>query len=171
MQDSRALDSAACAFRDQMYADVIRDNFVLRGHSCWLSEAVFTEVATQRARLRTLVKSFARDVFGTLTPRARHQLATTYVEPFESGFLGAYALGLWFLHFDEDNWFSLEAVHTKTRAYLASAATMEERLELRLFKGFDNRVFVPEGVVVRDLPVVLNFAQRTLTLWTCRLDD
>lgn len=165
------LDAAAAAFRAAMYADVIRDNFVLTAYTRALSEAAFTEIATRRASLRRAVRELACEHHGPLTPRARHQLRNAYIEPFESGFLGAHALALWFMHFDEDNWFSYDAVHAPARAYLGAAQTMDERLELRLFKGFDNRVLVPQGVVVRDLPVVLSFASRTLTLWTCGLND
>lgn len=171
MQNRPVLDKAAAAFRDAMYASVIGDNFVLRGHSYTLPDATFSEVAAHRASFRRQVKLAVRDLCGTVIPRAEHQIRNTYVESFESGLVGSYALALWFFRFDEDNWFPFDKVQKETQAYLGARQTMDERLELRLFKGFDNRLLGVEGVVVQDLPVVLDFAEKTLTLWTCGLND
>lgn len=58
-----------------------------------------------------------------------------YADRFDSGFLGALALALWFMEFDEDNWFSFRDVHRAIGEVFSERSRISERLELRLVKG------------------------------------
>ncbi len=87
-----------------------------------------------------------------------------YIDVFPSGFLGSYAFALWFMEFDEDNWYSFEAVHKETLKYLNSNISVADRRELRLVKGS----FAPMNL---DLPVVADYENMSVTVWTGALND
>ena len=87
-----------------------------------------------------------------------------YSDVFYSGFLGSYALALWFMEFDHDNWFSFNDVLTETKKYLNSYSSVSNRRELRLIKGS----FPPMNL---DLPVVVDYENHSVTVWTGKLTD
>jgi len=87
-----------------------------------------------------------------------------FIDIFKSGFLGSYALALWFMEFDEDNWFSFEEIHTETNKFLNSYSSVSERIELRLIKGS----FKPMNL---DLPVIVNYKDLSITALTGQLLD
>ncbi len=88
----------------------------------------------------------------------------SYSDNFPSGFLGSYAFALWFLQFGENNWFSFEQVLTETKLYLNSWSSVAERRELRMIKGS----FAPMNL---DLPVVVDYKNKSITVWTGKLND
>lgn len=87
-----------------------------------------------------------------------------FIDIYPSGFLGSYALALWFLEFDEDNWFSFKQIHAETNKFLNSYSSVEERNELRLIKGS----FKPMNL---DLPIFVNYKDLTITILTGYLND
>ena len=87
-----------------------------------------------------------------------------YSDAFHSGFLGSYAFALWFMEFDHDNWFTFDSVQNETKKYLNSYSSVSDRRELRLIKGS----FLPMKL---DLPVVVNYEERSVTVWTGELRD
>jgi len=80
----------------------------------------------------------------------------TYVDCFHSGFLGALALALWLMEFDEDNWFSFSEVHGLIRNVFSERSRTGERLELRLVKGCYSPMML-------DQPVILDW--KTGEIW------
>ncbi len=87
-----------------------------------------------------------------------------YSDVFKSGFLGSYAFALWFMEFDEDNWFSFDAVQKETKKYLNSYSSVSDRKELRIIKGS----FPPMKL---DLPVVVDYENLSVTVWTGNLNN
>ena len=87
-----------------------------------------------------------------------------YPDVFSSGFLGSYAFALWFMEFDQDNWFSFDVVHKETKKYLNSYSSVSGRRELRMIKGS----FPPMKL---DLPVVVDYMDLSVTVWTGELRD
>lgn len=87
-----------------------------------------------------------------------------YSDVFTSGFLGSYAFALWFMEFDEDNWFSFNDVQKETIKYLNSYSSVSDRKELRIIKGS----FPPMKL---DLPVVVDYENLSVTVWTGNLRD
>jgi hypothetical protein len=82
----------------------------------------------------------------------------------------AYAFALWFYRFDADNWFSFDKMFDETAAFFDYNSEPYTGAELRLFKGFDNRVFW--ALIARsDLPVTVDHAERAITLWVVGLAD
>lgn len=166
------------AFLQDMYDGIIFSNFELKADTIHINdERHFLETVDQPARFIELVglrvQSLCEERFDQ--PRAC-QLAVkllqhAYQERFPSGNMGAYAFALWFYRFDEDNWFSFERVHAACDRYLNGYRYQQDRMELRLLKGFDNRDILAGGITVSDLPVVVNYAEQKVTLWSGQLND
>ncbi len=165
-------------FRDGMYENVIRSNFVLRGHSvAFEDEATFLEVANDpfafqawvAMQVEALAERHTED--RRLARMAARLLWHAYLESYPSGGTGALAFALWWYRFDEDNWFSFEQVLAETRHYLDYAFGPHDRRELRLFKGFENAGVLVDAICPADLPVVIHYAEQSITVWTCQLND
>lgn len=167
-----SIDSKAQAFLKSMYSNnVIFGNFVLKVYSYHFKDALnFTERVNDSIYFRGMVSNHIRNIcIDRFSDQEKcenrsKEIYHLYIEDFSSGLLGSYAFALWFMHFDEDNWFSFDAVHEQTRKYLDST-------ELRLFKGFDNDGMLTIPVTVLDLPVVINNEEKTVSIWTGELND
>lgn len=169
---------AAQAFRSSMYNGVILNNWELEYFtSIFENEAAFQEIIDSKSSLAEFVgdqveqislerysNSKAAELAGELVERC-------YDEYFPDSHFGAYALALWFYQFDADNWFSFERVLKETEKYLNFYPEWEDRLELHLYKGFDNTGVLVDPVTQVDLPVVINRGERAITIWTCQLND
>lgn len=169
---------AAQAFRSSMYNGVILTNWELEYFtSIFKDEAAFQEVIDSKSSLAEFVSeqveqislerysnSKAAELAGELVERC-------YDEHFPDSHFGAYALAFWFYQFDADNWFSFERVLKETEKYLNYYPEWEDRLELHLYKGFDNTGVLVDPVTQVDLPVVINRGERAVTIWTCQLND
>ncbi|MCK5682605.1 hypothetical protein KAJ27_00730 [bacterium] len=92
-----------------------------------------------------------------------------FIEVYDSGFLGSLAFALWFMKFDEDNWFSFQQVLTETEKFLADK-TYDDRIELFLLKGLksdcDN-----SAITVEEIPVTLNHSTGLICIWQGKLFD
>ncbi len=84
----------------------------------------------------------------------------------------AYAMALWFYEFDADNWFSWERIQEQTINYFEfHMGGNPWDMELRFFKGFNQRDIIPPGITPPDLPVVINWSEQVITLWVSALYD
>ncbi|MBV6653935.1 MAG: hypothetical protein KI786_09290 [Mameliella sp.] len=169
---------AAQAFRSNMYSGVILSNWELEYFtSIFEDEAEFQEVIDSKSTLAEFVgdqveqislerfsNSKAAELAGELVERC-------YDEHFPDSHFGAYALALWFYQFDADNWFSFGRVQEEIEKYLNYYPNWEDRLELHLYKGFDNTGILVDPITQVDLPVVINRGEQAITIWTCQLND
>ena len=80
-----------------------------------------------------------------------------YIDVYEKGLTASLALALWFMEFDEDNWFSFQDVHDVLKKEFLSRKRVRERLELILVKGS----FPP---MMLDQPVLVDHREGTITL-------
>ena len=96
-----------------------------------------------------------------------------YIDPYNNSIPApGYALALWFYEFDADNWFSWEVIQERTIAYFDyHMDSYPWEMELRFFKGFQNLGIIPPGITPDDLPVVVNWAEQSITLWFSALYD
>ena len=141
-------------FLENMCSSILPDCFELKADSYrFTEEKKFADAVDD-------TNNFAEFVAG----KWNHECLDSYCDSFYSGFLGSFALALWFMEFDEDNWFSFKDVHRETERYLNSVSSVQERRELRLFKGS----FEPMKL---DLPVVVDYAEMSITVWTGSLND
>lgn len=170
--------SSAERFKLEMYKNVILDNWELEYDLTeFADEAHFLNIVDNESEFREFVSrrlvkiSFDQyqnqglaDVAGTL-------LNGLYIDKYFSGFIGAYALALWFFRFDADNWFSYNRVQDTCSLYLDGYSYVRDRRELRLFKGYPNAGVIANSVTVDDLPVVVDYAQRSIAIWRATLND
>ena len=160
-------DKKAEEFIADMTKDILGENFSLKTFSFTLDEEKFEKTVGRQLAFR----NFVNDRLLDLAAKECALCATTYIDTFSSGLQGAYALALWFFRFDEDNWFSFDQVLEKTKAYLNGVSKWNDRLELRLFKGFSLKGILTEAISGPDLPVVVNHGDKTVTIISCELRD
>ncbi len=79
-----------------------------------------------------------------------------YMDVYRKGLTASLALALWFMEFDEDNWFSFQDVHDVLKKEFLSRKRVRERLELILVKGS----FPP---MMLDQPVLVDHREGTVT--------
>ena len=87
-----------------------------------------------------------------------------FIDAYESSFLAPLALSLWFMEFDEDNWFSFNEVLGFLEPVFQKRAKKSEMIELRLIKG----TFPP---MILDLPVLLDHKTSTISVLRGKLED
>ncbi|MFK7797737.1 MAG: hypothetical protein AB8E82_09795 [Aureispira sp.] len=101
------------------------------------------------------------------------EVAMAYIDTYSNSTpAAAYALALWFYQFDADNWFSWEQIQAQTIAYFEhNMQTHPWMMDLHLLKGFVNRGILKPGVSAKDLPVVVNWAEQSISFWVSALYD
>ncbi|MFM9947375.1 MAG: hypothetical protein ACKV1O_05500 [Saprospiraceae bacterium] len=168
---------AAEAFRQRMYDGVILDNWQLTAHTVFFDDRrAFFDLVQTASRFRDWVgeqvKEMAFQKSGTqqIGRLAKKLLQCAFLESFDTSHYGAIAFAFWLYRFDADNWFSFEQVREETERYLGYYAKNQHRLELRLFKDFDVSTLV-QAISVDELPVVVNYGEQEVTIWTAQLND
>lgn len=169
---------AAAAFRDRMYANLIRDNWELTPHTTFFKDgnafltlantpSLFTEWVADQVEKLSLDRNNNREAAFL----AKQLVKRSWLETWDVSHYGAIALGFWFYRFDADNWFSFDRVREEAEFYLDYYPRIEHRLELRFFKGFPNGGVLVSAITSEDLPVVVNFGEQEITIWTAQLND
>ncbi|MEM9718610.1 MAG: hypothetical protein AAGA10_05160 [Bacteroidota bacterium] len=169
---------AAEAFRRAMYNGVIfEENFELNYFSKKLAD---TSGLGYRSTQTDLLKSLLLDSLGDwvasdATPEHLEQLKgeieSAYVDTYSnSAEADSYAWALWFYLFDADNWFTYEQVRLPIARYLGGYFYGDEQT-FHLIKGVKNSLYLKGGITVKDLPVVVNHDEQSLSLWMGQLFD
>ncbi|TAE57125.1 MAG: hypothetical protein EAZ89_04150, partial [Bacteroidetes bacterium] len=156
----------------------IMSNFILSYDSIvFEDEKSFLETAASPQALRSLVaarvaalcyEKYHNQELSRVAPRLLENLP---LDTYTVANTAAYALALWFYRFDSDNWFTFDRVLKACMDYLEYYDQWSDRAELYFFKGFDNTWVLADPVTVSDLPFVVNYAEQSITLWTCQLND
>jgi hypothetical protein len=167
-----AQDPATEALRRTLLDRVLPEGFDLRAWSFdFDDEPGFLAIADDPGRFRAFVRervvelAEARGLASAAVTASANVLEDLYVDVHETGYTGALALGLWFMGFDQGESIAFDEVVALARDHLGGMGTFEERRELRLFKGFENDGTLADPITVIDLPVVVDYRARTLTLW------
>ncbi len=175
-----AFDSAAAEdFKRRMYDEgVIYDNWKLDYHTTrFRSQEEFERIALNNSTLTQFVADEVQRIsekrFGNKQAAylADLLLQKSYLERFEIGHFASIAFAFWFYKFDADNWFSFERIRAAVEPYFSYYPNSHNRLELVLFKGFPNSGILVQAITADDLPVVLNFAEKAITVWVAELYD
>ena len=87
-----------------------------------------------------------------------------WVDTYESGFLASIALSLWFMEFDEDNWFSFDDIHDLLWEFFSARSRLKERIELRLVRGS----YPP---MMLNQPVLIDMKERRICFLFGELND
>jgi hypothetical protein len=103
--------------------------------------------------------------------RVTGSILTDYIDTYTNNTPeAALAFALWFYRVDADNWFSFNRMLAETTLFFDYHSDPYSPIELRLFKGFSNKVFL--GLVTpKDLAITVNDAERVITLWVVGLAD
>lgn len=165
-------DPAAEAFQDHMTRTVLPDAFTLCHWSFDLEgEDAFLDLVDDPRRFRAFVRervvelAEGRGLASAAVQAATNPLTELYIDTHGTGYGGSLALALWFVGFDLGESFTFEDVARAARDYLSGGATWDARRELRVFKGFENDGVLADAITVVDLPVVVDYGSRTVTLW------
>lgn len=163
-------------FYDQLFESILLDNWKVNYYSIhYRSETDFQQLVQHKSNLIAPIAEKVATIADATNRNevrlAQQLLQQTYIERFESPEKAAIALAFWFYQFDEDNWFSFERMRTQTSAYFNYNISYQHRLELVLFKGFPNYLIAANGITPVDLPVVINYAEQKITIWTAALFD
>lgn len=172
--------TAAQAFQEQMYDGTIyRENWTLEyEQTTFDKQETFTGLVNDEAAFRVWMEAKVREIAAergveeekikTMTS----QISSTYMDTYFNGTPAAgYALALWFYEFDADNWFSWEGIQKPTEAYFSHHSGYPWEMELRFFKGFKQLGIIRPGITPEDLPVVVNWPERAITIWFSALYD
>jgi len=93
----------------------------------------------------------------------------SYADVYEDGHMGSFAFAFWLYHFDQDNWFSFEMIRKQVEYYLNYYPAGDYRLAFHMYRGFRNAGILIGSV--EGLPIVLNRAERRITIWAFQLND
>lgn len=171
-----ATDPAIEAFRQELSDEVLPEGFTLHAWTFDFDDAAhFDQVADDPDRFRNFIRervaelAEARGLADEAIAAATLPVAGAWYDIFETGYQASLAFALWFIGFDQGESVSFDGVRVPARRYFEDFDTYEERRELRLIKGFENDGVLADPVTVVDLPVVVDYGSRTLTLWGASL--
>lgn len=167
-----AHNPAVDTFRDALIDGPLPEGFSLQAWTFdFDDERQFNQVVDDLDRFRAFVRERVvelaeqRGLADQAIAAATLSLVTAYCDVFETGYQAALAFALWFIGFDQGESVAFDELRSQARHYFEAYATYEERRELRMLKGFDNDGVLADPVTVIDLPVVVDYDTRTLTLW------
>ncbi len=164
---------SASSFQAGMYKNVLGSNYQLKAHSYGLaSSRLFRVVAGSEPLLREFISERvyelcrARNVEISRCGDVRADILVSRDYWSVSVEERSHAFASWLFALDGDNWFPLADAKVETDAYLG----VPER-SLVMLAGFN-----PDGILVdllssNGLPVVLDAAEETITIWTNELAD
>jgi hypothetical protein len=169
---------AAETFRERMFAQLLGENWSLTPHTTFFDDRrSFFDLVQSNSRFtewtggqveQLALQTVDNQTFGNLV---RQLLEKCPLECWDNSHYGAIAFAFWFYRFDADNWFTLERVREETERYLTYYQKHQHRLELRFFKSFPNSRVLVDAISPPDLPVVVNYGEQEVTIWTCALRD
>lgn len=170
--------TAAEAFRQGMFNGVILDNWRLDNQTiAYKDEASFLKVANNESMFRELIAAKLQETeiaAGKSYQEARYKallVQKSYLEVFDIAHYGAIAFGFYFYQFDADNWFSFDRVRLECEKYLSYHPSHKYRLELRLFKGFQEAGLRSTSTTQGMIPVVVNYGEQSIDIWEAELFD
>lgn len=172
---------AAEAFRRSMYDGVIfEENWPLEYFRAQFEDIeVFNKLVNDEKTFRKWVAeqigkiSDEREVKKEDRDAMQEMIRTAYIDTYHNTIPApGYALALWFYEFDADNWFSWEQIQEETLEYFDYHMDSHPwDMELRFFRGFLQRGIIRPGITPPDLPVIVNWPERVITIWVSALYD
>jgi len=170
--------TAADLFRNEMYKNVIGHNWNLNFHREQFEDqdeflSLVDDLSAFREWMIYTLSELAEERTGNcyVFDQVTSGIASSSIQEYTSGHVASYALALWFYRFDQDNWFRFETVREAAEGYLNYFQNPMERTELRMFYGFKNQGLLAQPMTVSGLPVVVNYAEKSITIWSAELID
>ncbi len=174
--------NAAEAFQQSMYDNsvIYRENWPLEFFRFTIEDQQqFNELVNDQTMFRTYVCDRItdlcneREVSDADCQKMLSEIEGAYIDTYHNTTPApAYALALWFYEFDADNWFSWERIQEQTEQYISyHMGGYPWDMELRFFRGVQQRGIIPIGITPTDLPVMVNWPEQTVTIWFSTLYD
>jgi len=180
--------TAAEAFRDNLYVNnlLFRENWPV-----WIFEypiedrEEFDELGFNEAIYRDFISTKLKEisqqepVVDSLAESAISDLKEAYIERFEDSTLSAVSFAGWFYRMDPGNWFSFDRMLEQTSAYFDyhvpkysfQQMNYNTLLEFVAFKGIPGTIIQPAGTAAPDLITIVNYPERSITIWMSTLYD
>lgn len=170
---------SAEAFRVSMYHHVLRESHWMLEHCStkFEDEEQFLNIAADTRLLTEFVigqaRIIARDRYrdNRLHAKIASAIQKAPLELYDSGHVAAHAFALWLFKLTADSWFSYEQVQRETAAYLDFMPDWLDRTDLFMFHGFKNEGQLTGPISPLGLPVTVNHAEHTISLWTAQVID
>lgn len=182
---SAANSESAQEFKRQMYTTDIftGENFRLTPHTTQLQPEILPGPVISDASIKKQIERTVYDVcmarvakngaiagIGKLVTVQHCERAVTQVKvmPLQRFVQSdaADALAEWIFRVDGDNWYDFNSLLRETKNYL-----VKRDRELFMLKGFSPYTVLVDTLSTEDLPIVLDLAEGTVTLWTLELAD
>ncbi|MEO0731714.1 MAG: hypothetical protein AAFZ52_02690 [Bacteroidota bacterium] len=160
------------AFQSALFAGPLGENWRLTPVTIPFRDDAGINAAT--AGLDVLRRHVARawaELRGEDSPNgAILRLRDAYVLTYEEGHLGSFAFAQWWYYFDQDNWFSFEQIRLLCENYLGHHRNARRNMHYCVVQPYGIQ---PLNMADRSLliPVVINYAERKLTVWGAELLD
>lgn len=180
--------TAAEAFRDNLYGN----SLIFRGNwPVWIfeypveDEDQFEELAGKETAYRAFIAAKLEEIAQqeeveeSLAESAISGLREAYIERFEDPTLSAVTFAGWFYRMDPGNWFSFDRMVEQTSAYFDyhvpkysfQQMNYNTLLEFVAFKGIPGTIIQPAGIAAPDLITIVNYPERSITIWMSTLYD
>lgn len=166
---------ADTAFRQMLFGEVLQDNWDLLPQSIeYQSDTAFDTSVSSRDHFRRVVATLCSKTQFVNNEAARRQfeisIHNAHLETFSESHLGAFQFAFWWYLFDQDNWFSYEMIKDVCERYLNYHGSGYSNMQFRLLhlNGYDSITDFRRQLII---PVVVNFAERKITVWDARLND
>lgn len=180
--------TAAEAFRDSLYVNhiIYKENW-----PTWVfefpieDEEKFDELTWNDEAYRNFIAEKLtaiaenEEVSESLSTQAIEGVKMAHIDRFEDQTLASLSFAIWFYRFDPGNWFSFERMHEQTTAYFQyydakypfQSYNYNSLLTLVAFNGVPGNIINPTGITTDDLMTVLNYNERSVTIWMSTLYD
>jgi hypothetical protein len=167
-------------FRENLYQKgILLDNWKVE---TWqfdfiYNEERFLELAEDRRELSQFLEEQVREIIYqkhqkySMAKLASRLLCHLPLEQHTLPAASSAVWAAWWYRFDEDNWFSFDAIQQETSNYFHYYEYEDNRIELYFYREFPNGGTFAEAVTPDDLPVTLNRGERRITIWAASLFD
>ena len=174
--------TAAAAFQTTMYDEnvIYRENWPLEFFRFTIEDREqFNEIMRDEELFGTYVCDRVRELCAEREVSEEDaaamlaEIERAYIDTYNNSTPApAYAMALWFYEFDADNWFSWERIQEQTERYINHhMESADWEMELRMFRGVQQRGIIPIAITPTDLPVMVNWPEQAVTVWFSTLYD
>lgn len=169
--------SAATAFRQSLFNGVLAENWELKEYTIvFENEEALKATVQNGSNFKNFVLKNYFNLDSFYEPPEAKLFRESFVETYDVTEFAAIAFGLYFYQIDSDNWFGYETIRNECSKYLnyhprVGGLPYNTNQELHLFKGFrDNRASATSNTQ-GSLPVVVNYAENSISIWEAILND
>lgn len=167
--------SAADEFVRRMYVDVIDSRWKLEHFSqvitspeefrnLMIDPVLFQDfvVGMMSAQLQLQLESeaFARELAAKILCGSEAQMEVSEKE-------ASFSWALWLYRMGTKRWFAFDRVREEIQRYFLTYSATVGRIEWRVFRGFQSESILRSSTY--DLPVTVNYAEQTISLWRAEL--